>query len=478
MSVKQRSAQSVAEFMDDPIGFFGESMTRMHSIPRDELEELQRQAMVIRFQQHRDSIEIVRKLADRLGIAEVNEFNDIVPLLFSHTAFKSYPAALIDNKRFDLMTKWLNNVTSHDLSHVDTEDCTSLDEWIDRLDAQTPLEVITSSGTTGTISIIPKDKDSATQGMILWKMCLFQTFGKEPTEEELHPAVEVVWPNYASGKLGHLRIAAMLKKGFTGGDETKFHSLYSDAIDTDLMFLASKMRAAASRGELDRLVIDPALAARKDEFIAIQMRQPEEMNAFFTEMTERLRGKRVFMTSAYNLMYDVAKAGLERGISKVFAEDSVILTGGGAKGFVLPDNFLDMIREFLGVNRIHEGYGFSEQNAFHFACGEGRYHVQPWVIPFVLDPDTSEPLPRTGVQTGRAAVYDVLNKSHWGGVISGDEVTVSWDLRCPCGQTSVAFEHAIMRYSEKRGVEDDRITCAATHEVHNEAINFMKEFES
>src|ERR1700681_2327385 len=161
MSVKQRSAQSVAEFMDDPIGFFGESMTRMHSIPRDELEELQRQAMVIRFQQHRDSIEIVRKLADRLGIAEVNEFNDIVPLLFSHTAFKSYPAALIDNKRFDLMTKWLNNVTSHDLSHVDTEDCTSLDEWIDRLDAQTPLEVITSSGTTGTISIIPKDKDSA-----------------------------------------------------------------------------------------------------------------------------------------------------------------------------------------------------------------------------------------------------------------------------------------------------------------------------
>jgi hypothetical protein len=478
MSVTQQSAQSVAEFMDDPIGFFGESFTKMHSIGRDELEELQRQAMVIRFQQHRDSIEILRKLADRLGIAEVSEFNDVVPLLFSHTAFKSYPAALIDNKRFDLMTKWLDKVTSHDLSHVDTEGCTSLDEWIDRLDEQTPLEVITSSGTTGTISIIPKDKDSATQGMILWKMCLFQTFGTEPTEGELNPAVEVVWPNYASGKLGHLRIAAMLKKGFTGGDETKFHSLYSDAIDTDLMFLASKMRAAASRGELDRLVIDPALAARKDEFIAIQMRQPEEMNAFFTEMTETLRGKRVFMTSAYNLMYDVAKAGLERGLSKVFAEDSVILTGGGAKGFVLPDNFLDMIREFLGVNRIHEGYGFSEQNAFHFACGEGRYHVQPWVIPFVLDPDTSEPLPRTGVQTGRAAVYDVLNKSHWGGVISGDEVTVNWDLKCPCGQTSVAFEHDIMRYSEKRGVEDDRITCAATHEVHNEAINFMKEFES
>jgi hypothetical protein len=84
----------------------------------------------------------------------------------------------------------------------------------------------------------------------------------------------VIWPNFASGKLGHLRIADMIKQGFTGGDESKFHALYPGAVETDLMFLASKMRAAASRGELDRLVIDPALEARKDEFIAMQMRHP------------------------------------------------------------------------------------------------------------------------------------------------------------------------------------------------------------
>jgi hypothetical protein len=173
-------------------------------------------------------------------------------------------------------------------------------------------------------------------------------------------------------------------------------------------------------------------------------------------------------------MYDIAKAGLDRGIKDVFAKDSAILTGGGAKGFVLPDNYMDVISEFLGVDRIQEGYGFSEQSAFHWACGEGRYHVQPWVIPFILDPATSEPLPRTGRQTGRAAVYDVLLKAHWGGVISGDEVTIDWDQPCPCGRTSIAFENDIMRYSEKTGVDDDRITCAATQDVQNEAIDFMK----
>jgi hypothetical protein len=270
MTVTERPARSVTEFMDDPISFFGQSHIQMHSVGRYELEELQRQAMGIRFQEHYHSIEILRKLADRLGVTELNEFNDVVPLLFSHTAFKSYPAALVDKKCFGLMTKWLDKLTSYDLSNVDTAGCTGIDDWIDRLDAQTPHEVITSSGTTGTISILPKDKRGAEEGMVLWKICLFQTFGQEPTEKELNPSVDVVWPNFASGKLGHLRIANMIKRGFTGGDEAKFHALYPHAVDTDLMFLASKMRAAASRGELDRLEIDPALAARKDEFIAMQ----------------------------------------------------------------------------------------------------------------------------------------------------------------------------------------------------------------
>jgi hypothetical protein len=401
----------------------------------------------------------------------------VVPLMFSHTAFKSYPPVLIDKKRFDLMTKWLDKLTSYDLSNVDTEGCASIDEWIDRLDEQTPLEVITSSGTTGTLSLLPKDKRGAEEGMVLWKICLFQTFGHEPTEKELNPIVDVIWPNFASGKLGHLRIADMIKRGFTGGDESKFHALYKGSVDTDLMFLASKMRAAASRGELDRLQIDPALAARKDEFIAVQARQPQELDAFFADITEQLRGKRVFMIGTYHLMYDIAQAGLQRGVKNVFAKDSAILTGGGMKGVALPADFMDVITEFLGVDRIQVGYGFSESSTFHWACEEGRYHVMPWVIPFVLDPDTSEPLPRTGRQTGRAAVYDILLRAHWGGVISGDEVTVDWDLRCPCGRSSVAFEKDIIRYSEKKGVEDDRITCAATPEVHSEAINFMKGVE-
>src|ERR1700731_3894280 len=99
MTVTEKTASSVTQFMDDPINFFGQSYTRMHSIARDQLEDLQREAMAIRFRQHYDSIEMLSKLADRLGVTELREFNDVVPLMFSHTAFKSYPAVLVDNKR-------------------------------------------------------------------------------------------------------------------------------------------------------------------------------------------------------------------------------------------------------------------------------------------------------------------------------------------------------------------------------------------
>jgi hypothetical protein len=463
--------------MDHPLDFFEESVTRMHSIPRADLEDLQREAMILRFAEHRERIAMVRKLAGRLDITSVDKFDDIVPLMFSHTAYKSYPAALLDNKRWDLMTRWLDKLTAYDLSQVDVEGVGTIDEWLDRLESQTPVQLVTSSGTTGTFSIIPKDEQTTIEGMHIWKAMVFQTFGKEPTDDELNPVVDVIWPNYSEGRFGMTRMVPWMKREFTGGDESRFHALYAGAMDTDLMFLANRMRAAAARGELDRLQLDPKLAARKDELIAMQARQATEVPEFLARLTKQLRGRRVFMTSTYNLMYNLALAGLAEGVHAEFAPNSAILTGGGAKGQVLPDGYMDVIEEFYGA-RIQEGYAFSEHNGVHFACDEGRYHIQPWVIPFLLNQDTSEPLPRSGTQTGRFAVYDVINQSHWGGVITGDEVTIDWSTPCPCGRTTLAIEHGIMRFSEKKDVDEDKISCAATHEVQNEAIDFLREFQS
>jgi hypothetical protein len=465
----------VRRFMADPTEYFGRSLTAMHSMPRKEQDDLLREAMALRFADHRRSIAAVGSAAERAGVTELREFDDVVPLLFAHAAYKSYPAALLDRKRYDLLTRWLDKLTSHDLSHVDVSGCTDIDSWIDALDDQTPLEVITSSGTTGTLSIIPKDKAGTEIGMRNWLVLYFQTFGVDPRPEDLEPQVDVIWPNFASGKLGHLRMAAMLRRTFTGGDESRFHALYGDAVSTDLMFLASKLRAAAARGELDRIEIDEALLARKAEFEQLQARMPDDMATFLQEKLRELAGKRVFIIGSYNLLHELATEGLARGISGVFTADSVVASGGGAKGLVVPDNWQEPVVEFFGVDRIIMGYGMSEVSAMHIACERGRYHVQPWVIPFVLDPDTNEPAPRTGVHVGRAAFYDPALDSHWGGVMSGDEIELSFEP-CGCGRTTVHIGPDIERYSDKQG--DDRITCAATQQLQHEAIDFLRGIES
>jgi hypothetical protein len=449
----------------------------MHSIPRSELEEIQRRAMSLRFKEHYEGIEILRKLADKHGVTDVKEFDDVVPLMFAHTAFKSYPASLLTNKRFDLLAKWLGKQTVYDVSKADMEGCSGLQEFIDRLDEQTELNVVTSSGTTGTTSLVPKSKKMTEYGMRMWHMAMFQEFGKEPTEEERNVTVDIVWPNYSKGTVGVMRAIPDMIDVFCGGDASRFHALYDFGIDSDLLLLASRMRAAAAKGELDRLEIEPHLLARKAEFEEQTARMPEDMAKFLQSCTEKLQGKRIFMVGSYSQLYDMAKEGLARGFKHVFAPDSAILTGGGMKGAVLPENYLDVIHDFLGVNEIKKGYGFSEGGTFHWLCGEGRYHVMPWVVPFLLDPDTSQPLPRGGVVTGRGAFYDLLSNSHWGGVITGDEVTIDWDTPCACGRTSVHIADDIIRYSEKESVDDDRITCNATQSFAEEAIDFMKGFE-
>src|SRR5690606_1515153 len=136
---------------------------------------------------------------------------------------------------------------------------------------------------------------------------------------------------------------------------------------------------------------------------------------------------------------------------RVFAPDSVVVSGGGAKGMTRPDDWQEPVLEFTGVPRLKGGYGMSETLANHVMCQHGNYHIAPWVIPFVLDPDTSKPLPRKGVVTGRAAFYDLIASSHWGGFITGDEITLHWEGDCPCGQHSAYLEDKISRYSEKRG---------------------------
>ena len=90
---------------------------------------------------------------------------DLVPLLFAHSAYKSYSESWLTEGRWDRMAKWLRTVSTPSLDGLDLDGVTDLNEFVTRL-GTVECYVTCSSGTTGKPAMIPcsaTDLDIASQ---------------------------------------------------------------------------------------------------------------------------------------------------------------------------------------------------------------------------------------------------------------------------------------------------------------------------
>ncbi|HWF53132.1 MAG TPA: hypothetical protein VG223_00830 [Solirubrobacteraceae bacterium] len=463
-------------FADSPAEYFGHSWHAMQHVPPDELRQLQRAALRLRFGELRDRVPTLTRMADEAGISEIDELDEIVPLLFQHSVYKSYPASLLLNNRFAELTRWLDRLTTLDLQRVDVSACDSIDGWLDTLEAETELRALHSSGTTGTMSFLPRSSGEWDEMAQAFRCGLFQysdplgTGGRHEGEY-----FELIWPLWRSGRSAITRFPGIALPHLLGSEE-RLHALRPGRMSSDAAYLAGRVRMAATRGELDRLEINPALRARREEFEREQREMAESMPRFIDETVKQLKGRRIWMLATWNVLYGMAQAGLAKGLDHVFAPDSLVTTGGGAKGQVVPDDWEETVQRFIGVDHVQHSYVMSEITALNKLCEHGRYHCEPWIIPFVLDPADGTPLggwDDPDEHTGRCAVFDLIPTTYWGGFISGDEVSLS-HAPCPCGRTTAHFARAIERYSEKRS-GDDKITCVAAEDAHRAALEFLTE---
>jgi hypothetical protein len=287
--------------------------------------------------------------------------------------------------------------------------------------------------------------------------------------------IDCIYPFFRSGGLSHTVLNDAVVDVIAGSEE-RFHAAYPGRLSADLLVLAARRRSAAAKGQLDRLEISPALAARRDEFEAQQRDMPVHVSRFFDTLRQRLAGRRIFMLAANHMLYALAESGLQQGMQALFSADSVIISGGGGKGMVLPEGWSDKVKTFFGTRNLVLSYGMSEMAGQFAMCDQGHYHCPPWIIPFVLDPDSARPLVRSGTITGRFAFYDLLPDTRWGGFVSGDEVTLSWDPVCRCGRTGAYLDASIQRLSDKRLDEgEEKLSCAAAPEAYAEALDFLNE---
>lgn len=416
----------------------------------DELLEVQRQALAERFTERRAQIGVLDKRASDLGIDELTELEDVVPLLFAHQTYKSYPDAFVADGRWDLMTRWLDTTTPCDVGGADVAGVTDVDAWVARL-AEQGHQVVVSSGTTGKTSFLYRTAEDreVMDGNTVRGMCL--TLGMKA---ERDTPVFLLGPS--RGNYVFVYMLQAVAERF--GREGDVHWLLDDSVSE-----ADMQRQGALK---TRIADGTATPSEIMEMETAAQEREEAMRASVADMADAMiagRDKPAIVAGLWLPQFMMMQEFHARGLGDGgFHPQTGMLVGGGNKGGNLPPDYDEQVGRFygLGADRWHRMYGMVEMSGTFLWCSAGRYHRPPWISMLVLDRDGETLLnPTEGTVEGRMAFFDHAIEGRWGGLISGDRIEADFSP-CACGRKSPSVT-SIVRYRDlPEG--DDKLTCAGT----------------
>jgi len=423
------------------------------AVPQADVAALQMKAAQELFEAKRAAIPVLDRRARETGVTRIETAEDIVPLLLSHTAYKSYPEALLTNRKWAQLAKWLSIVSSADYSHVDVDDAVDIDDFLDRMWAA-GFKITTSSGTGGKLSLLPKSE----YDIALYREFQLRTRGwPEPIEPRNQFRVFIFGPT--KGTYTAAFAQGWLVEYFAKPGEA--HVLIEEPMRN-----ATLMRMAAMRKKLiDGTGTPGEIEAFRQEAAAQAERLSNRLDEMIRLMIET-RHEPQYIVGMAPQMFEVVERARKLGFDGGdFHPDTVARAGGGKKHVKLPDDFAEQIDRFFGITKPSGVYGMTELSWNMPQCEAGRYHSFPWMIPLVLDEEGERLVgPLEGEVTGRFACLDLAQDLRWGGLISGDRVTIDYGCNCPCGRKSITFLPDIVRYADLKG--DDKIACSGTVDAY------------
>ncbi|MET7480576.1 hypothetical protein ABZT17_40440 [Streptomyces sp. NPDC005648] len=416
--------------------------------PAEDMRELQLEAAREAFAAHRERIPLLRTRAEETGVREVGDLKDLVPLLFSHTSYKSYPVSLITAGRWDRLLRWYTSVSALEPGDVDVEGVRDIDEWTARITAAGHRPYITS-GTSGKVSFL---NCSASDLSFLRDILEHLTCWPDPLPPKPTRRGYLLAP--ASGPMRSIDGFRWHAEVFARPGETRL--LTEDPLRVSELMSSALLRRRMAEGT--------ATPQEISSFETTSEARERELDAAVTRIVDDIAAHRdepLLIAGMNNQQFALIQSLRARGVMDgSLHPDTLVLSGGGNKGRALPDDYQQQFAAFYdGVRRVRS-YGMTELQGSCLACEKGNYHVPPWVIPLVLDQEGETLLNREhGVVEGRFAFLDVSLEGRWGGLISGDRVLVDFS-RCDCGRPGPVVLPDIQRYGDLGG--DDKITCAAT----------------
>ncbi|HEX4092014.1 MAG TPA: hypothetical protein VHZ33_25140 [Trebonia sp.] len=421
-----------------------------------ELRETQAAALDERFQERKDRIKLLGHRAREAGIAEIRRREDMVPLLFPHTVYKSYPESFLVEERWDRLGTWLGTVSPYPIAPIETGDVTDIDDWIGRLQARGHY-VSCSSGTTGKSAMLlasERDMDwsrTDTVSVFSWGS------GVRPDRDRRMMGLA---PTAAVPK--NLVIGEAQQAAFGDPARERFR-LPIPPITVGSLTTMIVLRKKIADGT--------ALPGELAEFERTSKERQEALEKAMiagAEALVRYRDEKLYISGLWNALYQVARIVRDMGYSaKDFHPDNCIYVGGGLKRAQLPPDYQEFVHQTFNIPaaRDFQNYSMQELNSGMPKCRPGgRYHVPPWIVPFILDEQGQTLVPHeAGEVEGRAAFFDLSLDGRWGGIITGDKISLDFDP-CACGCKGASVRNNIVRYADLAG--DDKIGCAGTVDAY------------
>jgi hypothetical protein len=426
-----------------------------------DLRDAQVEAMNERFQERRGAIKLLGHRASEANLTELRSFEDAVQLLFPHTAYKSYPESFLMEERWDRLGKWLDTVSSYRVPPQDRTQFTDIDDWLKHL-AQGGHFVSCSSGTTGKSAMLV-----ASQQDMDW--CKREAVSAYSWGSRVKPAKDRRM--FGLAPVAQTPRATATGEGYTDALQDPNFERFNYPVPpitvgglTEMVVLRKKIAEGTAF---------PEDIAKMERVSAERQKAVDDAVGLTARALVEARHDKLHVTGLWAGLYNVAKAVRDMGYSaKDFNPENSIYVGGGLKRAVLPDDYREFVYETFNISpdRNYQNYSMQELHSGMPRCQKGgRYHLPPWLVPLILDKPGNELQPiKDGEFEGRAAFFDLSIDGRWGGVISGDKVSIDFSP-CACGAKSPSIRDNVTRYADLEG--DDKIGCAGTVDAYVRGVS-------
>lgn len=174
---------------------------------------------------------------------------------------------------------------------------------------------------------------------------------------------------------------------------------------------------------------------------------------------ETNRDRRIFLFGFTFVVWQNFVAELKRMNHRLDLSNSFLLHGGGWKKLadqnISTERFKDEVREWTGCSDVRNYYGMVEQTGSIFMeCEHGNLHAAPGADVIIRDPTNFAVLPH-GIE-GLIEVFSSIQKSYPGHALLTEDVGHTLDgASCPCGRKGTIVKIAgRLKKAEVRGCSD------------------------